>query len=230
MYCINCGVKLADTEHMCPLCQADPTKLLSERMDTAPLYPSGCHPDIRPKRGAINGTILAAFLLSLLVTFLVDWQSDGKLNWFGYSTGGLLLGYVVLALPRWFYKPNPVIFVPCDFAAAALYLLYIDLATAGGWFLSFAFPVTAVLCGLAGALAALLRYTRGGRLYIFGGAFMALGGFLLLLEVLLSAAFARVFSGWSLYPLTVLILLGGWLIFLAINHSVREKMERKFFF
>ena len=37
--------------------------------------------------------------------------------------GALVVSYVVLALPVWFRRPNPVIFVPCDFAAAALYLL-----------------------------------------------------------------------------------------------------------
>ena len=34
-------------------------------------------------------------------------------------------------LPLWFRRPNPVIFVPVDFAAIGLYLLYINFATGG---------------------------------------------------------------------------------------------------
>jgi hypothetical protein len=38
------------------------------------------------------------------------------------------------------------------------------------------------------------------------------------------------FSGWSVYTLIVLVLLGGTLIFLGINKTARERMERRFFF
>jgi hypothetical protein len=35
--------------------------------------------------------------------------------------------------------------------------------------------------------------------------------------------------GWSFYPLIVLVLFGGMLLFLAANGKARETMERKFF-
>lgn len=229
MYCINCGVKLGDTEQVCPLCGTDPLNPNMERKHIRPLYPENRYPGIRPRIGAVNGTILALFLLPLLITFLVDWRVDGKLNWFGFAAGGLLVAYAVFALPIWFRDPNPVIFVPCDFAAAALYLLYIDLITGGGWFLSFAFPVTCVFALIVTSVIALRRYLRKGSLYIFGGAFMALGGTMLLIEYLLDITFGRAFVGWSIYPLAVLILLGGLLIYLAIDRSAREVMERKLF-
>ena len=58
---------------------------------------------------------------------------------------------------------------------------------------------------------------------------MALGGTMLLIEYLLDITFGRAFVGWSIYPLAVLILLGGLLIYLAIDRSAREVMERKLF-
>ena len=229
MYCINCGVKLGDTEQVCPLCGTDPLNPNMERKHVRPLYPENRYPGIRPRIGAVNGTVLVLFLLPLLITFLVDWQTDGKLDWFGFAAGGLLLAYIVFALPMWFRDPNPVIFVPCDFAAAAMYLLYIDLVTAGDWFLCFAFPVTGVFALIVTTVIALMRYLRKGRLYIFGGAFMALGAAILLMEFLLVCTFRVPFIGWSIYPLTVLMLLGGLLIYLAIDRSAREIMERKLF-
>ena len=46
----------------------------------------------------------------------------------------------------------------------------------------------------------------------------------------MSITFDIKFFGWSLYPLVVLVLLGGLMFYLAINKSAREVMERKLFF
>ena len=230
MYCVKCGVKLADTERKCPLCGTTAYHPDLDRLAARPLYPERKMPKAGSGRKAVSGLFIFLFLLPTIVGLFSDWQPDGRLDWFGYAAGALALVYVVFALPVWFRKPNVVIFMPCDFAAAALYLLYIDLASGGGWFLRFALPVTAALGALVCAVTALLRYVRRGRLYIFGGAAIALGGFVLMVELLLVKTFAVAFVGWSVYPLMVLTLLGGGLIYLAVNASARETLKRKLFF
>ena len=230
MYCVNCGVKLADTEEKCPLCNTAPGEPLARREPARALYPKNRYPEASVKPGVINGALLILFLIPLLVTFFVNLQTGQRLDWFWYVAGALVLAYVVLALPIWFRNPNPVIFVPCDFAASALYLLLINLLTGGKWYLSFALPVTVSVGLIVTTVVVLLWYLRKGRLYIFGGAIIAMGTVMLLVEWLLSVTFQVAFVGWSVYPLTVLALLGGLLIFLAINSSARERMERKFFF
>jgi len=230
MYCINCGVQLAAGQEKCPLCGTVPYHPDIVPKSVAPLYPKRTIPVAATNSGAVNGTILALLILPLLITLLIDLHSDRRLNWFGFVAGALVLAYVVFALPRWFRRPNPIVFVPCGFAAAALYLLYIDLATGGGWFMSFALPVTAVSALIASAVVTLLCCLRRGRLYIFGGALMALGALTLLIEFLLTVTFDMRFAGWSVYPLTALVLLGGWLLFLAVNSTARARVERKLFF
>ena len=94
----------------------------------------------------------------------------------------------------------------------------------------FAFPVIGGIGIIVTAVTSLLRYVRKGKLYIYGGAAIAFGGLILMSEFLLDITFGiSRFYGWSLYPLTTLVLLGGLLIFLAICRSAREVMERKFF-
>lgn len=166
----------------------------------------------------------------MLICFLADLKRDGNLDWFGYAAGGLLLGYIAIALPMWFKRPNPVIFVPCNFAAILLYLLYINHTLDSNWFMSFAFPVVGGFGLIVCAMVALMRYVRRGALYIFGGGFIAFGGFMLLVEFLLDITFGIPFIAWSVYPLIAFVLLGGGLIYLAINKSARESMERKLFF
>ena len=230
MYCIKCGVKLADTEKKCPLCNTVVCHPDFKQTAQRPLYPSGKLPKSNSGSKVLNGAVIILFLIPLLVCFFADLSLDGKIEWFGYVAGALAVFYVAFALPLWFKKPNPVIFVPCSFAAVALYLLYINWETDGSWFLSFALPVISGICLIVCTVVTLTYYLSKGRLYILGGAFMALGAFMPLIEFLMKITFGLGFIGWSVYPLVVLVLFGGLLIYFAINASAREIMERKLFF
>lgn len=229
MYCINCGVKLADSENKCPLCGTVPYHPDIPREQGRPLYPVNHYPATEVSPKAAQRVLLVLFLLPILTTLAIDLRISSSVTWSGYVIGALIMTYVLLCLPGWFRKPNPVIFVPCGFMAVGLYLLYIDLATGGDWFLSFAFPVTGGIGLIVTAVVTLLRYVRRGKLYIFGGALMALGAFMLLVEFLAVITFHIRFVGWSIYPLAALVAVGGFLIFLAIDHAAREMMERKLF-
>lgn len=230
MYCVRCGVKLADTEMQCPLCKTRVFHPDIVREKGEGLYPAIDPPAAREKVRRSQILLTAIFLLPILIVLLCDLQFNREVTWSGFVVGALMVGYVALVLPAWFQKPNPVIFVPCGFAAVGVYLLYINLATGGNWFLSFAFPVAGGIGLIVTAVVTLLRYLRRGRLYIFGGAFIALGAFMLLMEFLLNLTFEQFrFIGWSLYPLVTFALLGGLLIFLGICRPARETMERKFF-
>ena len=230
MYCIKCGVKLADTEKKCPLCNTVVCHPEFEKTAERPLYPGNKMPKNNSGSKVLNGAVIILFLIPMLVCFFADWFLDGKIEWFGFVAGALLVSYVAFALPLWFKKPNPVIFVPCDFVATVLYLSYINLATDGNWFMGFALPVVSGICLITCAVVTLMHYLRRGKLYILGGAFMALGAFMLLIEFLMKITFGVHFIGWSVYPLVVLFLFGGLLIYLAINRTARETLERKMFF
>ena len=230
MYCIKCGVKLADTEKKCPLCGTAVYHPDLEPTPAHPLYPIGKTPKPAAGLAALNGAILFLFFIPLLVCLFADLSIDGRFEWTGYVGGAMAVFYIAFALPFWFRRPNPVIFVPCAFATTGLYLLYINLATGGEWFWSFALPLVGGVALITTTVVTLLRYLRRGRLYIFGGAFIALGALMPLLEYLMIITFGLPPIGWAAYPLVVLALFGGLLIYLAINSTAREIIERKLFF
>ena len=231
MYCIKCGVKLADTEQKCPLCNTVVYHPDLPREAARELYPARRMPRRASGSGVLCGAIIFLLLIPLVITFFSDIRPDGRLDWFGYVAGAMVVAYVTFALPLWFKKPNPVIFVPCNFAASALYLLYIDFVTEGdSWFLGFALPVVGALALIACTLVTLLRYLRRGRLFVWGGSVMALGAVVLMIELLMKGTFALPFVGWSLYPAVAFVLIGGLLIYVAISPAARESMERRMFF
>ena len=230
MYCIKCGVRLADTEKACPLCGTVCYHPELPRPEAKPQYPRDRIPQPQVNPLGVMSALTVLFLIPVLITLLCDLRINGRVTWSGYVTGAIFLFYVIFLLPGWFRKPNPVIFTPCGFAALALYLLYIDLHSGNGhWFLGFAFPLVGGLSILFTTLITLLRYVKRGKLYIFGGCTMALGAFMPLLEYLAIRTFDRPVASWSVYPFVALVLLGGYLIFLGICRPARESMERKFF-
>ena len=231
MYCVRCGVALADTEKTCPLCQAVVYHPEITQSNVNPLYPRDQMPAPRVRPwGTLMIVTMLLFLLPISICIVCDWQINGIVNWSGYVTGALIMLYVMFVLPHWFRKAHPVIFVPAGFAAIALFLLYINLSTGGHWFLSFAFPVTGSLGLLFTAVVTLSLYFPRARLYTFGGFFLAFGGMMLLIEFLLHITFGLPGLGtWSFYPLIVFGMLGMGLILVALIPPLRESLERKFF-
>ena len=119
MYCINCGVKLADTEKRCPLCGTLVCHPELVRPEAERLYPEGRYPASRVSHRSALIVLSTMFLLPALICLLCDLKLNGQLNWAGFVIGALALGYLIVVLPLWFRKPNPIIFVPCDFARLA---------------------------------------------------------------------------------------------------------------
>lgn len=230
MYCVKCGVKLADIEKNCPLCGTSVYHPELTQGEGEKTYPKGRYPRAEAHPLGLPIFFTVVFLIPFLITLVCDLQLNQAVTWSGYVIGALLLTYIILVLPTWFRSANPVIFVPCSFVAAGLYLLYINCATGGDWFLTFAFPITGCIGAIVTTVTVLLQYLKKGRFYIIGGALVALGAFALLVEFLLSCTFeAYQFVGWSFYTLVGMVLIGGYLIVLGFCRPARELMERKFF-
>ena len=231
MYCVKCGVELADSEKKCPLC-GTPVMCADERKLSEPPYPAypGAVTEGISKSGILF-ILTVLFALPALLCLTIDLKVNGGMTWSGYVCGALIVAYVIAVLPMWFRKPSPVIFVPCDFAAAALYLLYVNYAVGGSWFLTLALPVTAAAGLIVTAVVTLMRYTKGGELYIFGGALILFGGLTVLVEFLIGLTFGigKLFT-WSIYPLGAFFVLGMMLIVIAICRPLRESLKRKLFF
>ena len=231
MYCVKCGVELADSEKVCPLCG---TRVFHPDLPTTecePPYPreEHFHPE-EPHRAGILFLLTALALIPAAICLLCDWRINGGVVWSGFASGGIFLFYIIVLLPMWFNHPNPVIFVPVDFAAVMLYLLYINLAVDGDWFLPFAFPLTGAIAVLVCAFTALMRYLRRAWLFIFGGALILSGGLAVFMEFLINLNFksGMVFI-WSLYPLTIFVLLGIMVLVIAVCKPLRRSLHRRFF-
>ncbi len=230
MYCIRCGVELTKGAAVCPVCG---TKVCHPEFPAS--VEDGTYPktDFESEAFNLKGILFVISVIALLVTVLsvtVEITVAHTFDWSGYVVGGVTLAYLFFILPLWFTNPNPVVFLPVDFAAATLFALYINLHTGGDWFLTFAFPAAGALGAIFTAVVALFRYVRRGKLYIFGGLLIALGAWILLIEFLITVTFDAVkVSLWSLYPCITLAVIGIMLIIIAIVKPFKESLAKMFY-
>lgn len=229
MFCIQCGVELADSESVCPLCGL---RVYHPDVEPKPSFPT--FPAVPPAKKQINAKGIRSFitLLCLLVCgilLLCNGIIHHTVSWSLYAIGGIGLAYLLVMLPGWFSHPNPVVFLLIDFAGILSYLLLVDRMTGGRWFLSFVFPCFGGLALMITATVALCRYVRRGYLFIFSGTFIAIGCFMLLIEFMGHVTFGGNGFVWSLYPLIVFCAIGLMLLIIALWPGLREALRKKLF-
>ena len=227
MFCPKCGVKIHDENtKKCPLCLC----ALPFSGEGKPLYPN-------EKRKPVKEDFRALlFFLTLIlaavggVCLSLDLVRTGKVTFSAFVLFGLALLYSAFLLPRWFRRPNPVIFFPivCLFVMGGL--LYVDLAFRGGWFLTFVLPVFGALMLFLEAAVVLLRYLKKGKLYVFSGLFYAFSVLSIIGEILYRATFSMpILLTYSIPPLIFFFFLATALLVIAIVPPFRRYMERRFF-
>lgn len=228
MYCVKCGVKLQDGVDSCPLCGTpvwNPDNIVREST-----FPDE-YPEVHKRsRLAAAAALTVIAVVAELVILTLCLNLYEALMWGGYAMLGIALLYIIAVLPIWFHRPKGEIFVPIDHAAAAGYTLYICLKTGGHWFLSFAFPLALMSLILSTAMICLLKYVKGGRLFVFGGFLLMIGGFTVLAELFEHLTFGGPMFRWSLYSLIGFGVVGLFLLLAGMIPPLRHALERRFFF
>ena len=227
MFCVKCGVELAESENKCPLCNTPVYYPEKERGELKfPEFKSTREPlNARGLSFVISFFVAIAAVISLICNITVN----GELSWSVYVLASLSLAYVVFILPTWFRHPSVAVFVPCDFGAAAIFVGIVAVMTGADWYFSFALPVIAFFALVVSAIVILSYYLRRGYLYIWGGAFILFGFFMPTLELLIHLNFS-IQGGfhWSFYPFSAFVLLGIMLIVIAIVKPFRESLRKIF--
>lgn len=230
MYCIRCGVELADHEKCCPLCKTKVVHPDFLNLDAPLPYPKDkvVYRDLN--RSGVLFILSILFILAAALTLVCDLSQNHSVVWSGYAVGGILIGYIIFVFPLWFHRPIPTAFAALDFAAVLLFLWYINAAVGADWFFSFALPAVLMPGAITCAFLLLYSYFPGSLLWILGGTFILFGGSLVGTELLMQYTFSLERGlVWSVYPLVVFVLLGILMLVTASSSRLRGYLQRKFF-
>ena len=229
MYCVRCGVRLQEGVKACPLCGTPLWCPEAGEREPVATYPDRYPMISRQRRLTVLSALTVVLLAAMIACFSIAMNTAGKMGWSFYVIVGAAAFYFIFLLPFWFEKPHPMIFVPVAFLSACVLLLLISGYTGGHWFLSFAFPLTAMAAIVTIGAIALFRYVRKGTIFITGGLLMVIGGVCLLEELFQHLTFRTPMFTWSPYAAVVFFLFGGFFILAGIVRPLREYLERQFF-
>jgi len=140
---------------------------------------------------------------------------------------GLL--YVFFILPLWFKKYNPIVSTIINHIAIALFLLYVNFKTGGNWFLSFALPLTIIICFNAVLAIILIKYVSKGGYFIAGGIIIIIGLSSMLIEFFQHLTFNSKMFVWSLYVVSCCTIFGIFLLLAGIIKPLKNYLNKRFF-
>ena len=90
MYCVKCGVELADSEKKCPLCGTTAFHPDVSRKLADPPYPTERR--LRAEDVTRSGVLFVLTVLALLpavICLLCDWRINNAIVWSGFASGAM---------------------------------------------------------------------------------------------------------------------------------------------
>ena len=236
-YCVHCGSKLEKGQKFCPICNIEIRDPLEEEDESVTeIYPKYVPiTEDNVSRKSISILITLLFLIPAAITLICDLSITGKVTWSGYVLASLCLLYVPFVCFVLFSKLKDKLLYLClgmlvVFISLTMFLQYISNKTGGKWFLPFALPLVLIVMAAFYACVAMRKLLGFPKLLLSAVILILTGVLSLITEILIISAFMPG-QGlvWSLYPLSIFVLLGGVLLWINFNTNIKEKLRRKFF-
>lgn len=234
-YCVECGVKLADSEKICPLCN---TRVINpnhpEDMAHDRPYPSRVQQINGLKRRELAWVVLIFLLLPVGATAIIDLLTGTQpfaLTWSLIVIGvGVMLGIWILT-PIIFPKLSLYLHFAIDFVSVAGFLAVIA-AYLGQWEWCFHLGIPIVVAtGLAVcAMTSIARSSRLRPITRAACAFLVIGVFIVALELIIDYATLGIFAiRWSIYAIVPLAFLALLLFYISRKPGLMDELKRRLF-
>ena len=98
MYCIKCGVELADSERSCPLCKT-PVYYPNMPKEVETPYPKFVSVEEKVNPRGVYFILSFLFLIGGIISAICDISLQGGITWSGYVIGALVILYATVLLP-----------------------------------------------------------------------------------------------------------------------------------
>ena len=231
-YCVNCGVELAPSEKVCPLCDTpvlNPNDRSAKKAERPyPRHLEKIDRKIDRRYGVALGTIILA--IPLVVSLLADMIISGRLSWSLYVAGALFCVFVWFLLPFLYGRDRPYLAITTDALAAGLYLAVISYAGAHmAWFLPLAAPLVIAAAVCAALTAAVLRSKLAG-LYKPAAILMITGVLAVASELTIDMYLRGALSlSWSVIAFVVCLLISFMLMLIEKKQKLKEDIKKRLF-
>ncbi len=235
-YCVECGVRLADSEKVCPLCSTrvvNPNRPQDTEVERP--YPSSVELQMRGlNRRELAWVILMFLLLPVGATIIIDLLTGTepfRLSWSLYVAGaGVLLGVWAL-LPIVFGKLSLYVHIALDFLAVAGYLVLVAWQiNSWDWCLFLGIPIVVATALLVCLMAAIARSKRMRALTRAACACIVIGLYIVALELIIDyTTIGAPAIRWSIYAFVPLLFVSLLLFYIGRKPRLMDELKRRLF-
>ena len=233
-YCVNCGVELAASEKVCPLCAVPVINpKLPWQEDAASPYPQD-RVEVKAQRidkNYVGFLITLPLLVVALASFAINLIFDHAISWSLYVAAALLIVYVAVVVPLKLKRARPFLCVVLNGLAILLLLFIIDITNPSrDWFFALAVPIVAALMLLT---ALFLRWFKHRRPIMLSTSLiiLSLGIYTMIIQIVINAFLhISLMPTWSWYVLVPAAFTALGFYVLHKHGAWRESVRRRMFF
>ncbi len=231
-YCVNCGVRLSESEKECPLCG---TEIINPKNPwkepkTGP-YPKRVE-NIVTKVNVQYGALLASLLLIIpvAVTLFADTIADNKVGWSLWVLGAAIVVFFSVLFPLLYKKPHPYYYLIIDTVVLGAYLWTISYNTSTEWYFPLGLPLVLLL---GGCVFVSVYIFRRGRLSVFlkwAFQFAIIGLCMVGIEIIINNYIGKIpMINWSVYVLISCLIFSIIMMTLNRKKNLQEEIKRRLF-
>lgn len=234
-YCVNCGVELHRTAYHCALCGTavvNPCRPVDE--ESPKPFPEERQPPPPDNRRYVARLLAALLCLPVLVCLVTNLVFGGT-AWSVYPIGGIVLFWVLVAVPLLYREPKPVGILLIDALAILLYLFVIAAFAGQGlivglhWYLRLALPIVVIVAAAVLVPVGVLGRRKWDGLQASALLFCDVGVALVGIELALSFFIGHPFRlAWSWIVLVSCLAMALALIIVERSPRLREELRRRF--
>ncbi len=223
-YCLNCGIELAPTEDVCPLCY---THMHTKADDTHRAYPSNCEAvPLKNPHTALVGLII--LLIPSLCCLAIDFFNDGLISWVLYVWGGEACVFTYIFIPKLFRKLKISLCLIISSAVTVGYLFLIGyLSSSVKWVLPLGMPITFMTGLMIFAVLRVLKIKKVSKLLKSAVIIGLAGLFVIAVEAVIDIyELGTLTLGWALPVLLPLACISAALLYIEYNSGLKDRLQR----
>ena len=237
-YCVNCGVKLAEAEEKCPLCQCPVVNPMQAQKPTEEIerpYPQrrDTLKNIVDKKFVVAVASML-YVIPLLVCILVDRMLNGTLSWSIIAIAGIVLSWAIFFQPALFDKKYLVLYTAVDLGLLIGLFYIIGWYTGNySWIAILAIPIAVLLYGIGNGLAYLRMAGVLQRKLYLGATILGLGGLLCVVVECLEWVYeteilqhAKKFESWSVIVFISCFVIAGVLCYIEKKKKLKKSLQK----
>ncbi len=231
-YCVQCGVRLASYEKVCPLCGTPVVNPNPQEKKDVPRFVDNI--DISNQNinhHFITNMITTLLAVPIIITTVIDLFINHRLSWSLLVTGAEIIFWFFVIFPLRHSLKNTWLYGLIDSLVVALYILLIALMTNGlDWYLKIALPLLVMSCVFIVIDIFVFKREKANKIWIFGSFLTNFAWYLMGINLITHKAARGYFDiTWALWPGIPLFTFGLFFVIISKSSNISDWLRRKLF-